>query len=59
MSSSPCEEEDCEENSLMFEYMLRSQQLFLEELLKLGVSQEAQARIEAQLEVIEETLGAK
>lgn len=59
MSSSPCEEEDCKENSLMFEHMLQSQQLFLEELLKLGVSQEAQARIEAQLEVIEETLGAK
>lgn len=56
MSGSPCEEEECEENSLMFEYMLRNQQLFLEELLRLGVSEEAQAMVEAQLEVIEKTL---
>ena len=41
---------------MMFEYMLRSQQLLFEELLKLGVSEEARTKIEAQLEVIEETL---
>ncbi|WP_303251580.1 hypothetical protein [uncultured Senegalimassilia sp.] len=56
MSDSSYEEEEREEGSMMFEYMLRSQQLLLEELLKLGVSEEARTKIEAQLEVIEETL---
>lgn len=56
MSDSSYEEEEHEEGSMMFEYMLRSQQLLLEELLKLGVSEEARTKIEAQLEVIEETL---
>lgn len=56
MSDSSYEEEEREEGSMMFEYMLRSQQLPLEELLKLGVSEEARTKIEAQLEVIEETL---
>lgn len=56
MSDSSYEEEEREEDSMMFEYMLRSQQLLLEELLKLGVSEEARTKIEAQLEVIEETL---
>lgn len=58
MIDTPYEEEDCEDNSMMFEYMLRSQQLFLEDLLRLGVSEDAQARIEAQLEVIEKTLNS-
>ena len=56
MSDSSYEEEEREEGSMMFEYMLRSQQLLLEELLKLGVSEEARTKIEAQLEVIGETL---
>lgn len=56
MSDSSYEEEEREEDSMMFEHMLRSQQLLLEELLKLGVSEEARTKIEAQLEVIEETL---
>ncbi|WP_288284935.1 hypothetical protein [uncultured Senegalimassilia sp.] len=56
MSDSSYEEEEREEGSMMFEYMLRSQQLLLEDLLKLGVSEEARTKIEAQLEVIEETL---
>ena len=56
MSDSSYEEEEREEGSMMFEYMLRSQQLLLEELLKLEVSEEARTKIEAQLEVIEETL---
>lgn len=56
MSDSSYEEEERKEGSMMFEYMLRSQQLPLEELLKLGVSEEARTKIEAQLEVIEETL---
>ena len=56
MSDSSYEEEEREEGSMMFEYMLRSQQLLLEELLKLGVSEKARTKIEAQLEVIEETL---
>ena len=56
MSDSSYEEEEREEGSMMFEYMLRSQQLLIEELLKLGVSEEARTKIEAQLEVIEETL---
>ena len=56
MSDSSYEEDEREEGSMMFEYMLRSQQLLLEELLKLGVSEEARTKIEAQLEVIEETL---
>ncbi|WP_302718756.1 hypothetical protein [uncultured Senegalimassilia sp.] len=56
MSDSSYEEEEREEGSTMFEYMLRSQQLLLEDLLKLGVSEEARTKIEAQLEVIEETL---
>ena len=56
MSDSSYEEEEREEGSMMFEYMLRSQQLLLEELLKLGVSEEARTKIEAQLEVIEEPL---
>ena len=55
MSDSSYEEEEREEGSMMFEYMLRSQQLLLEDLLKLGVSEEARTKIEAQLEVIEET----
>ena len=37
MSDSSYEEEEREEGSMMFEYMLRSQQLPLEELLKLEV----------------------
>lgn len=56
MSDSSYEEEEREEGSMMFEYMLRSQQLLLEDLLKLGVSEKARTKIEAQLEVIEETL---
>lgn len=56
MSDSSYEEEEREEGGMMFEYMLRSQQLLLEELLKLEVSEEARTKIEAQLEVIEEPL---
>lgn len=37
MSDSSYEEEEREEGSMVFEYMLRSQQLLLEELLKLEV----------------------
>ena len=56
MSDSSYEEEEREEGGMIFEYMLRSQQLLLEELLKLEVSEEARTKIEAQLEVIEEPL---
>lgn len=58
MSGSSYEEEEREENSMMFEYVLRNQQLLLEDLLKLEVGEEARTRIEAQLELIEKTLNS-
>lgn len=58
MSGSSYEEEEREENSMMLEYVLRNQQLLLEDLLKLEVGEEARTRIEAQLELIEKTLNS-
>lgn len=50
------EEKEEEMNIKEFEYMLRNERTFLEELKKLGVGEEAEAKIDRRLEDIEKTI---